>query len=98
MTDKVKTHTQKICFALIICLSALFIWLLPAGLCTATPEENRFTDIAQTVIATQDAQQIQELLSELITKSDPCAPESNNPQCQDIYTAIELLQSALSEE
>lgn len=98
MNNQVKLHTKKVCFALIICLSTLFIWLVPAGLCTATPEENRFTDMAQTAIATQDSQKIQALLNELIDKAEPCEAESENPQCQDIFEAIEMLQSALNLE
>lgn len=97
MTNQVEYLTKKVCFTLIICLSALFIWLVPAGLCTVAPVKNEYTAMARSVIATQDTQQIQSLLNEWIEKSEPCSPETTNSQCQELFEAIELLQSALNE-
>lgn len=97
MTNQFKYLTKKVCFTIIVCLSIFFIWLVPAGFCTVVPEENEYTTIARSVIATQDILQIQRLLNEWIKKTEACNPQSPSIQCQELFQAIELLQSALNE-
>ncbi len=96
MINQVEFLSKKMCFALIICIFALFIFLVPEGLCNV-PVEDEYTAMARSVIATQDTQQIQSLLNEWIEKAEACNPQSPNAQCQELFQAIELLQSALNE-
>lgn len=98
MNPKVMSHTKKVCFALIICLSASVIWMVPGGLYAEGPGRNEMTIQAQALIATRDTQKLQRQLQEWRLKAEACNPQSSDAHCQALFEAIELVQAALNEE